>query len=109
MISDDGMRISDLKSRITAAILAGAMLFALCAAAEAQQSANIPRIAYMTASSSALRLEAFRQGLRELGYVEGKNILVDFRLAEGKLERLPRLAAELQAGTSLACPPIQPS
>jgi ABC-type uncharacterized transport system substrate-binding protein len=73
----------------------GALLLTLCAPAEAQQSANIPRIAYMTASSSALRLEAFRQGLRELGYVEGKNILVDFRLAEGKLERLPRLAAEL--------------
>ena len=74
------------------------MLFALCASAEAQQPAKIPRIGYLTAASpSAIpaRLEAFRQGLRELGYVEGKNIVIEWRYAEGKLDRLPALAAEL--------------
>ena len=67
-------------------------------AAEAQQPARIPRIGILIPSSASLnsaRVEAFRQRLRELGYVEGKNILIDHRYAEGKLERLPDLAAEL--------------
>jgi putative tryptophan/tyrosine transport system substrate-binding protein len=67
-------------------------------AAEAQQPAKIPRIGYLApASLSALtaRTEAFRQGLRELGYVEGKNVIIEWRSAEGKLDRLPALAAEL--------------
>jgi putative tryptophan/tyrosine transport system substrate-binding protein len=74
-----------------------AMLFALCASAEAQQP-KIPRIGYLSgasASSAPARVEAFRQGLRELGYVEGKNIIIEWRYAEGKLDRLPALAAEL--------------
>ena len=74
------------------------MLFALCSHAEAQQPTKVPRIGYLTAaslSSIAARIEAFRQGLRELGYVEGKNIVIEWRSAEGKLDRLPELAAEL--------------
>jgi putative ABC transport system substrate-binding protein len=66
--------------------------------AEAQQPSNIPRIAYLTTVSlsvNSARHEAFRQGLRELGYVEGKNIVIDWRSADGKLDRLPALAAEL--------------
>jgi putative tryptophan/tyrosine transport system substrate-binding protein len=66
--------------------------------AEAQEPKKLPRIGYLAASSlSALsaRSEAFRQGLRELGYVEGKNIFIEYRSAEGKLDRLPALAAEL--------------
>src|SRR6266550_1734829 len=66
--------------------------------AEAQQPTKIPRIGYLGgASLSAIpaRIEAFRQGLRELGYVEGKNIVIEWRSAEGKLDRLPALAAEL--------------
>ena len=66
--------------------------------AQAQQPTKIPRIGYLAlASLSALsaRIEFFRQGLRELGYVEGKNIVIEFRSANGKLDRLPALAAEL--------------
>jgi putative ABC transport system substrate-binding protein len=66
--------------------------------AEAQQSKRVPRIGYLSVlspSSDSMRMEAFRQGLRELGYVEGKNISVEPRYAEGKLDRLPELAGEL--------------
>jgi putative tryptophan/tyrosine transport system substrate-binding protein len=76
----------------------GAVLLALSFAAEAQQLTKIPRIGFLGASSAsalAARIEAFRQGLRELGYVEGKNIVIEWRSAEGKLDRLPALAAEL--------------
>jgi putative tryptophan/tyrosine transport system substrate-binding protein len=80
-------------------ILVCAMLLALCSSAEAQQpAAKVPRIGYLTAaslSSIVARIEAFRQGLRELGYVEGKNIVIEWRAAEGRLDHLPALAAEL--------------
>jgi ABC-type uncharacterized transport system substrate-binding protein len=79
--------------------------FALCtlllapyAPTQAQQPRKIPRIAWLTntpISASAGRHEAFRQGLRELGYVEGKNIFIEWRSAEGKSERAAALAAEL--------------
>jgi putative ABC transport system substrate-binding protein len=62
--------------------------------AEAQPSKKIPRIGFL-ATNRTQRTEAFRQGLRELGYVEQKNILVEYRFAEGALDRLPVLAAEL--------------
>src|SRR5678809_63074 len=66
--------------------------------AEAQQPKKVPRIGYLTAASLsafAARTEAFRQGLRELGYVEGKNIVIEYRYGEGKRDRLPALASEL--------------
>ena len=73
--------------------------FVICGVAvEAQQPTKIPRIGYLSGSSPAAfsaRRDAFRQGLRELGYVEGKNIVIEWRYAEGKLDRLPALAAEL--------------
>jgi putative tryptophan/tyrosine transport system substrate-binding protein len=74
-----------------------AMLFALCASAEAQQAKKIPRIGFLSASSPGPdpRIEGFRQGLRELAYVEGKNIAIEWRYAEGKGELVPKLAAEL--------------
>jgi putative tryptophan/tyrosine transport system substrate-binding protein len=68
------------------------------AVTQAQQATKIPRIGFLGASSAsalAARIEAFRQGLRELGYVEGKNIVIEWRSAEGKLDRLSALAAEL--------------
>ena len=66
--------------------------------AKAQQTKKVPRIGFLAATSpSAIstRIEAFRQGLGELGYVEGKNIVIEYRYAEGNLDRLPALAAEL--------------
>jgi ABC-type uncharacterized transport system substrate-binding protein len=66
--------------------------------AEAQQTANIPRIGYLSASSAseaAVRTNAFRRGLKDLGYIEGKTIIVELRYAEGRFDRLPVLAAEL--------------
>jgi len=66
--------------------------------ADAQQPKKVPRIGFLgSASPSTIstRIEAFRQGLRELGYVEGKNIVIEYRWAEGKIERLPDLATEL--------------
>ena len=68
-------------------------------AAEAQQAAKIARIGYLTDTPPAsphLR-EAFLQGLRDLGYVEGRNVVIEYRAAEGKFERLPALVAELVA------------
>jgi putative ABC transport system substrate-binding protein len=68
------------------------------AVAEAQQPKKVPRIGYLAAapaSANPARIEAFTQGLRELGYVEGKNIVIEWRFADGKLERLPEFAPEL--------------
>ena len=78
-------------------ILFVVVLLAVAVIADAQQPTKIPRIGYLAASSlSALaaRTEVFRQGLRELGYVKGKNIVIEWRSAEGKLDRLSALAAE---------------
>ena len=86
-----------MKTKITGLAL-GALLFALSVPAEAQQSAKVPEIGFLGSLSFSTdpdRREAFRRGLRELGYVEGKNIVIEWRSAEGKLDRLPALAAEL--------------
>jgi putative ABC transport system substrate-binding protein len=75
-----------------------AMLFALSFEAEAQPPTKIPRLGYLSGTSPSTNpagREAFRQGLRELGYVEGKNIVIEYRYAEGKFDRQPALAAEL--------------
>jgi putative ABC transport system substrate-binding protein len=74
-----------------------ALVFALCRSAEARQS-KLPRIGILggaSASANAGRIETFRQGLRDLGYMEGKNIVIEERWADGKLDRLPALAREL--------------
>ena len=74
------------------------LLLALSYSVSAQQPTKTPRIGYIATafpSSTPARIEAFRQGLRQLGYVEGKNIVIEYRYAEGKSERLPDLVAEL--------------
>jgi ABC-type uncharacterized transport system substrate-binding protein len=74
------------------------MLLAPCSSVDAQQTGKIPRIGYLdgsTASGSAVLLEAFRQELSKLGWIEGKNIAIEYRFGEQKSERLPELAAEL--------------
>ena len=76
----------------------GAMLFALCGSVGAQQSKKIYRIGYLSATdpaSDSARAEAIRRGLRALGYIEGQNLATEYRYAEGAVDRLPELAAEL--------------
>ena len=76
----------------------GALLFALCDSASAQQPKKVFRIGYLSntdAATDASRAEAIRLALRELGYIEGQNIAIEYRYAEGKRDRLPELAAEL--------------
>jgi putative ABC transport system substrate-binding protein len=76
-----------------------AVSLTVCGArAQAQETKKVPRIGYLSpvsASGSAAGLEAFRQGLRESGYVEGKDVIIEYRWAEGKLDRLPELATDL--------------
>src|SRR5262244_4207705 len=74
------------------------MLFALYPSVHAQQPAKVPRIGYLQGGSNATsthRVEAFRQGLRDLGYVEGKNIAIEWRSTDGNPHRTAALAAEL--------------
>jgi len=77
-------------------VLTGAVLFALGSIANAQQPAKMPRIGFLSSNTVPTSWrEGFRQGLRDLGYVEGKNIFIEYRSAEGKPDRLPALAADL--------------
>jgi putative ABC transport system substrate-binding protein len=79
------------------ALVSGSILAAPLAA-EAQQGAKVYRVAFLGSTSPsgyASQMDAFRVGLRDLGYVEGKNLIIDFRWAQGKYERLPELASEL--------------
>jgi putative ABC transport system substrate-binding protein len=86
-----------MKKKLTVLALCP-MLLAFCFAAEAQQPGKIFRIGILapsTASGSAVLWEALRQELSKLGWIEGKNIAIEYRFSEGKTERLPELAAEL--------------
>src|SRR5690348_2592291 len=80
-------------------VLALLALGAAPLAAEAQKAAKVARIGFLSGclACGPHLPEAFRQGLRDLGYVEGQNLVIEYRDAEGKLERLPALAAELVA------------
>jgi putative tryptophan/tyrosine transport system substrate-binding protein len=73
-------------------------VFALSSSAQAQQTGKVPRIGFLdnsTAVGIAVLLDAFRQELTKLGWIEGKNITIEYRFAEQKNERMPELAAEL--------------
>jgi len=98
-VSQSANRKNKIQNRKWAGIFAFTLTFAVGGAvADAQQPKKISRIGILIAASTSFysaRVEALRQRLRELGYVEGKNIVIDYRYAEGKLERLPDLAAEL--------------
>ena len=86
-----------MNGQISAWLLITFLLVTLSSAG-AQQPQKIPRIGFLVASNSTAnttRSEAFRQGLRELGYMEGRNLVIEWRYADGKLDRLPGLAAEL--------------
>ncbi|HEY7322879.1 MAG TPA: ABC transporter substrate-binding protein [Candidatus Binatia bacterium] len=96
MIEISSQRSEVGSQKLRRGLTISALPFALCCSAWAQQQAKIPRIGYpVTGTGSPERRDAFRQGLRELGYVEGKNIVIEFRSADGKLERLPAIAADL--------------
>ncbi len=86
--------------RVPLIALLAVFLLAAPLAASAQQAAKIARIGYLSGANLAASPhlhEAFRQGLRDLGYVEGRNVVIEYRDAEGKPERFPALAAELVA------------
>jgi putative tryptophan/tyrosine transport system substrate-binding protein len=88
---------NDMKKKIPVFTLC-AILLALCVSTYAQQPGKIFRIGFLdagTAAGSAILVEAFRQELRKLGWIEGKNITIDYRFAEQKFERLPELTADL--------------
>jgi putative ABC transport system substrate-binding protein len=87
-----------MKKAAALSILVAVVLLALGVTAEAQQPKKVPRIGYLSGVDPAresTRSEAFQLALRELGYVEGQNIAIEYRYAEGKRDRLPELAAEL--------------
>ena len=91
-------RLSLVRGKVFKTLILLIFMSVLVPLAEAQQQKKVPRIGFLgaaSATSQASRLDAFRQGLRELGYVEGKNIIIEYRHAEGKFERLPELSAEL--------------
>jgi ABC-type uncharacterized transport system substrate-binding protein len=84
-----------MNKRIVVSFLA-TLLFVSLHFVEAQQPKKVPRIGLLVPSSTdSTRKDAFLQGLRDLGYVEGKNIAIEYRYTEGELDRLPELAAEL--------------
>src|SRR5678816_3331396 len=92
-----GISMSTRQKKI-AVLTLSTMLLALCSSAEAQQTGKVPRIGFLdnsTASGMAGLLETFRQELRKLGWIEGKNIVIEYRYGEQKSERLPELSADL--------------
>jgi putative ABC transport system substrate-binding protein len=85
-----------MNKKILVSILA-VVILAFVHHAEAQQTKKVPRIGFLIAAArdaQSARTEAFRQGLRELGYIEGQNIAIEYRYAEGKTDRFPELAAD---------------
>ena len=90
-------RLSLVRGKVFKTLILVTFMLVFVPLAEAQQQKNVPRIGYVSGSGDANNpnIDAFRQGLRDLGYIEGKNILIEYRYAEGKLDRVPSFVAEL--------------
>src|SRR5262245_9303751 len=86
-----------MKQAGVSSILVAVMLLTAGVIAEAQQTGKVPRIGHLSGSGSrnSLSVEAFLQGLKDLSYVKGQNIAIDYRSAQGNIDRLPALAEEL--------------
>jgi len=97
-ILDFGFSIRRSRKKKFLCLALAALLFALCSSASAQQPKKIPRIGYLSYGirrEGAAREDAFREGLREFGYIDGKNITIEYRFAEANLDKVRGLAAEL--------------
>ena len=93
-LGEAGVTAKGIGFIITLGILLGSL------AAQAQQTGNVYRIGFLenfTAAFEASLVKCFREGLREFGYVEGRNVLIEYRWAEGKYDRFPVLIGELLA------------
>ena len=105
-IFDFGFSIGTSKRKKIPLLALCALRFALCVPAEAQQPTKIARIGVLSPfpakTASLASFEAFRQALRELGYIEGQTIVIEYRHADGKTDRLPTLAAELVRKSTLS-------
>ena len=101
--TSESRKSAALSSFLVALCFSGGWLLAACHSVQAQQSNSVPRLGYLSRSLhpsdsrviAARHVEAFRQGLAELGYIEGKNIVIEYRYADERLERLAALAEEL--------------
>jgi putative tryptophan/tyrosine transport system substrate-binding protein len=97
-ILDLGFSIWRFKRKKLFCLAMGVLLLVLYVSAEGQQPAKVRRIGFLASASPSVvshRVEAFQQGLRDLGYIEGKNIVIESRYAEGKFDQIPALMAEL--------------
>ncbi len=98
-----------MKRKITVLTLC-AMLFALCYSASAQQPKKVPLIGYLSngvPATESTRAETIRLALRQLGYIEGQNIAIEYRYAEGKRDRYPELADRILKGAKPADLPVE--
>jgi ABC-type uncharacterized transport system substrate-binding protein len=98
-VSSGKWREAELKMKKKVTVLLSALLFVFCFSAGAQQPKKLPRIGYLVTAGDPGNPDspdkAFRERLRDLGYIEGKNILIEYRYLEGKRDRIPSLVAEL--------------
>ncbi|MGN6720410.1 MAG: ABC transporter substrate-binding protein, partial [Candidatus Binatia bacterium] len=113
-ILDFGFSISGFDSKKIFLLALCPLLFALSVSAQAQQTEKIPRIGYISGTGNQKNqgpyIEALRQGLRDLGYVGGKNFVIEYRGAEGQVERVPSLVEELlQLKLDLLIAPLPPA